>query len=130
MTIKDSKERQEGLFSPGTKVTHPELGKGVVTGSERKEFFTVFFRAHGERLVPSEFLSIVQDRYDRVIDSMTRANINGVEALWLALEAEQLPLMDSAVTLTAAKVDLLPHQVVLVHRIAQARPMWMGGIVC
>ena len=122
MPLKDSKEQQRVLFSPGTKVTHPELGEGVVTGSERKEFFTVFFRAHGERLVPAEFLSVVKDHYDRVIDSMTGATKDGVEALWLALEAEQLPLMDSAATLTAAKVDLLPHQVVLVHRIVQARP--------
>lgn len=30
--------------------------------------------------------------------------------------------MESAATLTSAKVDLLPHQVVLVHRVANARP--------
>jgi SNF2 family DNA or RNA helicase len=42
--------------------------------------------------------------------------------LWLALEAEQLPLMESAATLTAAKVDLLPHQIVLTYRVANASP--------
>jgi SNF2 family DNA or RNA helicase len=46
----------------------------------------------------------------------------GIERLWLSLEAEEIPLMESAATLTSAKVDLLPHQVVLVHRIANARP--------
>jgi hypothetical protein len=30
--------------------------------------------------------------------------------------------MESAATLTSAKVDLLPHQVVLVHRVANAAP--------
>ena len=30
--------------------------------------------------------------------------------------------MESAATLTSAKVDLLPHQVVIVHRVANARP--------
>ena len=45
-----------------------------------------------------------------------------LEQLWLAVEAEELPLMESATTLTSAKVDLLPHQVVLVHRVANARP--------
>ena len=44
------------------------------------------------------------------------------EELWLAIEAEQLPLLENAATLTAAKVDLLPHQIVLTHRIANASP--------
>ena len=38
----------------------------------------------------------------------------------MALEAEQLPLLESAAALTAAKVDLLPHQIVLTYRIAKA----------
>src|SRR3954470_13773928 len=42
--------------------------------------------------------------------------------LWLAIEAERLPLMDSAAALTSAKVDLLPHQIVLTYRIANASP--------
>ena len=45
-----------------------------------------------------------------------------IERIWLALEAEQLPLMESAATLTAAKVDLLPHQIVLTYRVANASP--------
>lgn len=43
-------------------------------------------------------------------------------ALWLALEAERLPLLDSAATLTAAKVNVLPHQIVLTYWIANASP--------
>lgn len=122
MTIKNSDSEQPGLFSPGTKVTHPKLGEGVVTSIDRKDFLTVFFRAHGERQVPADSLAAVIDQYDQIVQSTSCVTTERIEAIWLALEAEQLPLMDSAATLTAAKVDLLPHQVVLVHRIAQARP--------
>jgi len=122
MTIKNSDSEQVDSFSPGTKVTHPELGEGVVTGIDRKDFFTIFFRAHGERQVPADSLTAVIDQYDQIIQSMSCITPERIEAIWLALEAEQLPLMDSAATLTAAKVDLLPHQVVLVHRVALARP--------
>ena len=37
---------------------------------------------------------------------------------WLSYEAHALPIMESASALTSAKIDLLPHQVVLTHRIA------------
>ena len=40
----------------------------------------------------------------------------------LALEAEQLPLLENSAALTAAKVDLLPHQIVLTYRIANSSP--------
>jgi SNF2 family DNA or RNA helicase len=35
---------------------------------------------------------------------------------------KKLPVMESASALTSAKIDLLPHQVVLTHRIATASP--------
>ena len=41
---------------------------------------------------------------------------------WAAWQAHALPLMESAAALTSAKIDLLPHQVVLTHRIATASP--------
>jgi SNF2 family DNA or RNA helicase len=53
---------------------------------------------------------------------MASATPERLDKLWLALESEALPLMESAATLTSAKVDLLPHQVVLVHRITNASP--------
>ena len=106
----------------GLKVTHPELGDGVITAIERKDFVSVFFRAFGERQVSTESLILSVDQYDQIAQSMVVATSNNIEKLWLAVESEHIPLMDSAATLTAAKVDLLPHQVVLVHRIANARP--------
>ena len=59
---------------------------------------------------------------EQVVAQVRPATREAIERLWLALEAEQLPLMESAATLTAAKVDLLPHQIVLTYRVANASP--------
>jgi superfamily II DNA or RNA helicase len=59
---------------------------------------------------------------EEVISHVRPATREALENLWLAVEAEQLPLLENAATLTAAKVDLLPHQIVLTHNIANAYP--------
>ena len=109
-------------IQPGLKISHDELGDGVVVGRESTGYVTVFFRAHGERQVPADSLRPAADRFDQIVQGMVPATPDRLEQLWLAVEAEELPLMESATTLTSAKVDLLPHQVVLVHRVANARP--------
>lgn len=109
-------------IQPGLKVQHSELGEGIVVGSEPTGYITVFFRSIGERQVPAETLSQATDRFDRIIDGFSPASKDRLERIWLALEAEEIPLMESAATLTSAKVDLLPHQVTLVHRMANTRP--------
>lgn len=109
-------------IQPGLKVNHPELGEGVVVGREPTGYLTIFFREHGERQVPADSLRMALDAFDRIVQNMGAATPDRLEQLWLALEAETLPLMESAATLTAAKVDLLPHQIVLVHRVANASP--------
>jgi SNF2 family DNA or RNA helicase len=106
----------------GLKVNHPELGEGVVVGLAQTGYVTVFFRVAGERQVPANSLQINTDLYDQIVQGIAPMSPEGMDRLWLALEAEEIPLMESAATLTSAKVDLLPHQVVLVHRIANARP--------
>ena len=107
---------------PGLKVNHIELGDGVVVGREPSGYVTVFFRGFGERQVPAESLRPATDLYDQLVGGMAPATADRIEKLWLAVEAEDMPLMESAAILTSAKVDLLPHQVVLVHRLANARP--------
>lgn len=107
---------------PGLKICHPALGEGVVVGREPTGYVTVFFRAHGERQVPAESLRSSLDRFDQIVQGMVPATTEKLEKLWLTIEAEEIPLMESAATLTSAKVDLLPHQVVLVHRVANTRP--------
>jgi superfamily II DNA or RNA helicase len=59
---------------------------------------------------------------EEVISHVRPATSEALERLWLALEAEQLPLLENSATLTAAKVDLLPHQIVLTHRVADSSP--------
>jgi superfamily II DNA or RNA helicase len=39
---------------------------------------------------------------------------------WLCYQAHALPVMDNVSSLTSARIDLLPHQVVLTHRVATA----------
>lgn len=109
-------------IKPGKKVVHPELGEGVVVGLERTGFATVFFRSHRERQVPPDSLSAIAGWIDRVIAGSRPASPESLERLHLAVEAAALPLMESAATLTSAKVDLLPHQVVIVYRVANAQP--------
>jgi len=106
----------------GLKVNHPELGEGVVVGFGQTGYVTVFFRSIGERQVPIDSLQTKVDLFDHIVLGMVPVTPEGLDHLWLSLEAEEIPLMESAATLTSAKVDLLPHQVVLVHRIANARP--------
>ena len=53
---------------------------------------------------------------------MSRGPASRLKRAWLACEAHSLPLVDNAAALTAAPIDLLPHQVVLTHRVATASP--------
>ncbi|KYH32452.1 RNA polymerase-associated protein RapA [Moorella mulderi DSM 14980] len=101
---------------------HPELGEGVIIGVGPTGFARVFFRSLGERQVPTDALQQVESWPDRVISGLRPVTPDALERLWLAVEAVELPLLESVATLTAAKVDLLPHQVVLVHRVANAQP--------
>ena len=106
--------------APGQRVRHSEFGDGVVVSAERDGFVRVFFGL-GERQVPAGSLLAQLSRTERVL-----GGVEGTEARlkrsWLALEARALPLMESAAALTSARIDLLPHQVVLVHRVATASP--------
>lgn len=106
----------------GSRVTHPELGTGVFIGPEPGGYARVFFQKHGERQVSASTLAAALTWDEGVISHVSSATREALERLWLALEAEQLPLLENSATLTAAKVDLLPHQLVLTHRIANASP--------
>jgi len=111
-----------GTLTAGETVAHAELGQGVLVRVEPSGYARVFFRGHGERQVPVSALSKAATWEETVVGSLTDATPEAVRRLWLAVEAERLPLMDSAATLTAAKVDLLPHQIVLTYRVANASP--------
>ncbi len=107
-------------FAPGERITHPDLGIGVVIDVAREGYLRAFFSS-GERRVP---LSSIRREFSRT-ERMLRA-VEGTperaRAVWLSYEAHVLPVMESASALTSARIDLLPHQVVLTHRVATASP--------
>lgn len=107
-------------FAPGQRISHAEHGEGVVVDFERNGYVRAFF-AGGERLVSANALQPLLSRTERIIKATAAGGDRQREA-WLSYEAHALPLMESAAALTAAPIDLLPHQVVLTHRIATASP--------
>jgi SNF2-related domain len=109
-------------LTSGSRVTHAELGTGVFIGEEPGGYARVFFQKHGERQVSVLSLTCALTWDEGVVSNVRPATSEALERLWLALEAEQLPLLENSATLTAAKVDLLPHQIVLTHNIANASP--------
>jgi SNF2 family DNA or RNA helicase len=109
-------------ISLGEKVRHGELGDGIISGVESNGYVNVFFRSVGEKQVSVSELVSALDPYDEIAESMEAVTPDNLKRILLMLEAYQLPLMESAAALTSAKVDLLPHQIVLVHRIANANP--------
>jgi superfamily II DNA or RNA helicase len=111
---------QATVLEPGDRVSHPDLGAGVVVSPARDGYIQVFFST-GERQVPVTAVSREVSRAERILASVA-GTPERLRRAWLAYEAHALPLMESAAALTAAKVALLPHQVVLTHRIATAAP--------
>lgn len=106
-------------FSPGERVKHNEFGQGVII-SLAESYARVFFPS-GEQQIPVSSLAPVLGHNETVV---TNANGDNGRAryAWLSWQAHALPLLDSASSLTSAKIDLLPHQVVLTHRVAMASP--------
>jgi len=98
------------------------MGLGVFIGLATEGYARVFFQTHGERQVPLAALVRERSWEEQVVSQVQPATPEALLRLWLAIEAEQLPLLENAASLTAAKVDLLPHQIVLTYRIANASP--------
>jgi superfamily II DNA or RNA helicase len=110
----------ETQFHPGERITHQEHGQGVVLDAVREGYLRAFFGV-GERRVPVGSIRRVLSRTERILRAVDGGAERGRKA-WLSYEAHALPIMESASALTSAKIDLLPHQVVLTHRIATASP--------
>ena len=107
-------------FYPGQRVGHVDYGVGAIVERPRDGFVRVFFSS-GERQVPVTALRPLLSREERILEGVA-GTPDRLRKIWLSLEAHALPLMESAAALTAAKIDLLPHQVVLTHRIATTSP--------
>lgn len=107
-------------FRPGQRVAQADFGSGVVVDVPQGGYVRVFFGI-GERQVPVASVRLESSRSERVLTSI-EGSAERLRKGWLAYEAHALPLIESAAALTAARIDLLPHQVVLTHRIATASP--------
>jgi len=107
-------------FKPGERVRHADLGEGVVIAAPVEGFVKVFFPS-GERQLPVAGLTSALSRSEIVVLNAKGDSKRALRA-WLSYQAHALPLMDNVSSLTSAKIDLLPHQVVLTHRVATASP--------
>ena len=107
-------------LQPGDRIVHAELGQGVILEQVRDGYLQAFFGA-GERRVPESSVRRQLSRTELVLGDV-QGGIDRLRRAWLSYEAHALPVMESASALTSAKIDLLPHQVVLTHRIATASP--------
>jgi len=105
----------------GQKINHNEFGEGVITSSPNEEYVEVFFQLYGSKSVPLVSIAKLESNYKQAIDGVT-STTDRIKEFFLASELAELPLLDNAASLTSAKVDLLPHQIVLVHKIANASP--------
>lgn len=110
----------ETQFQPGERITHQELGQGVVLDPAHDGYLRAFFGI-GERRVPIGSVRRELTRTERILRAVNGGDDRSRKA-WLSYEAHALPVMENASALTSAKIDLLPHQVVLTHRIATASP--------
>lgn len=107
-------------LEPGQRIRHAEFGEGVVVAAATNGFVRAFFGG-GERQVPVVSITPILGRSEQVVRNVGSGERRNRRA-WLAYQAHALPLIESAAALTSAKIDLLPHQVVLTHRIATASP--------
>jgi SNF2 family DNA or RNA helicase len=107
-------------FQPGQRVRHADYGEGVVIAPPMDGFIKVFFPT-GERQVPVTRVSAALSRSEVIILN-ARGDAQRALRAWLCYQAHALPLMENVSALTSARIDLLPHQVVLTHRVATATP--------
>jgi superfamily II DNA or RNA helicase len=108
------------VFQPGERITHHEFGQGVVLDPARDGYLRAFFSV-GERRVPVGSVRRELTRTERILRAVD-GGADRARRAWLSYEAHALPVMESASALTSAKIDLLPHQVVLTHRVATSSP--------
>jgi superfamily II DNA or RNA helicase/transcriptional regulator with XRE-family HTH domain len=113
-------ELLQAMLIPGKRITHSEFGEGVVIEPPREGYVRAFFGS-GEKQVAIASVRPQLSRNERIIQGV-KGTWERTRQIWLVYQAHSLPLMESAASLTTAKIDLLPHQIVLTHRIATASP--------
>jgi superfamily II DNA or RNA helicase len=105
---------------PGQRVFHSEFGQGVVISVATAGYIKVFF-GEGERQVHLDSVEL-NNRPETKLLVRVSGNNQSIQENLLRIESFALPLMTESPALTSAKVDLLPHQVVLTHKVALSSP--------
>lgn len=105
----------------GQKVVHGSFGEGIITSVPASDYVEVFFQSVGAKSVPFASIQRSESSLRKALAGIA-STTEKIREFHLAAELAELPLLDNAASFTSAKVDLLPHQVVLVHRIANASP--------
>lgn len=111
-------------WSVGQKVRHPDFGEGVLSEAPKGEYTEVFFQTVGQKTVPVSSLIKRESVYRQALAGVASSS-DKINEFFLTSELAELPLVENAASLTSAKIDLLPHQIVLVHRIANSSPRRM-----
>jgi len=105
---------------PGQRVFHKDYGNGIVVSGTDNEYIKVFF-SKGERLLSGTSLQVLLSPSEKIISEL-KPNSNNLRKMYLSYLAHSIPITDKAISLTSAKIDLLPHQIVLTHKIATSFP--------
>lgn len=106
----------------GQLIYHPEFGEGVIASLPACGLVSILFKNGGAKQVEVSAISSSLNLLDEMFSSLHPATQTEIDRLNLAVEAESITLMENKTELTSAKIDLLPHQVVLVHKVANANP--------
>lgn len=111
-----------GQIRIGQKVRHNEFGDGILLAELEGNYARIFFAGeNGERIVLTDSLRPAADRHETILQNCIGNEIRNVKAL-LSYYSYYLPCMHNTTQMTGAKIDLLPHQIVLTHRIAENAP--------
>ena len=111
-------------WTAGQGVSHPEMGPGVFIATEPGGYARVFFQQVGERRVPVTALNRATSWEERGCRPGPTGDARGHRAIMAGPGGGATPFDGRRCRgLTAAKVDfMLPHQIVLTYRVANASP--------
>ncbi len=107
-------------FTPGQRVRHAEFGEGVIIDVPGDGYIRAFFPV-GERQIPAVSVQVTLSRAEQIMAGI-EGSAERLRKVLLAYESYAIPLLENAAALTSARIDLLPHQIVLTHHIATASP--------
>ncbi|TET76895.1 MAG: hypothetical protein E3J41_08400, partial [Candidatus Cloacimonadota bacterium] len=101
----------------------PELGSGEVfrvCEEGGKYIIDVVFEKEGKRILetfPEEYLEAIDDIFQKYVKGISDKPID----FFLKQLAYQFPLENSGGELSNSKTDLLPHQILLTHKVVESR---------